>query len=97
MTNQTPRDEGHSIDWVSVEIYGQENHLLSRKIREAISIHTWRLEMNCDKGCQLPSIYVTEEGIQMAKLRKLCVTFKKLLEVLKKISSQNTYYFSFGV
>ena len=57
MTNQTPRDEGHSIDWASVEIYGQENHLLSRKIREAISIHTWRLEMNCDQGCQLPSIY----------------------------------------
>ena len=45
MTNQTPRDEGHSIDWVSVEIYGQENHLLSRKIREAINIHTRRREM----------------------------------------------------
>ena len=57
MTNQTPRDEGHSIDWVSVEIYGQENHLLSRKIREDISIHTWRLEMNCDQGFQPPSIY----------------------------------------
>ena len=30
MANQTPKDEGHSIDWASEEIIGQENHLLSR-------------------------------------------------------------------
>jgi len=59
MTNQTPKDEDHSTDWASEEIIGQENHLVSRKIREVINILTRRLEMKCDQGNQLPSIYGT--------------------------------------
>ena len=43
-------DAGHSIDWTSVKIVGQENHQLSRKIREAINIHNRWMEMNCDPG-----------------------------------------------
>ena len=39
---------GYSIDWASVKIIGQENHLLSHKILVAINIHTWQLAMNHD-------------------------------------------------
>ena len=51
--SELAKDVGYSIDWASVKIIGQENHLLSRKIRESINIHTRRPEMNRD-----------EEGIQ---------------------------------
>lgn len=39
---------GHSTDWASLKIIGQENYLLSRKIRVSINIHTRRPEMNRD-------------------------------------------------
>ena len=67
MTNQTPKDEGHSTDWASEEIIGQENHLLSRKIPEAINILTRRLEMNSDQGNHLPSIYGFRKQIVCVK------------------------------
>ena len=38
------KDAGHSIDWASTKIIGQENYLLSRKICESINIHTRRPE-----------------------------------------------------
>ena len=44
------KDAGHSIDEISVEIIGQENHLMPlRKIREAIDIHNLQPEMNRDQ------------------------------------------------
>ena len=39
---------GYSINWASVKIIGQENHLLSYKILVAINIRTWQLAMNHD-------------------------------------------------
>ena len=50
---------GHSIKWGSVKIIGQENHLLSLRVRESINIHTRRLEKNRDQGYNLPPIYGT--------------------------------------
>ena len=47
---------GHSINWASVKIIGQENHPLSLKICESINIHTRRPEMNRDQGYNLPPI-----------------------------------------
>ena len=45
------KDAGHSIDEISVEIIGQENHLTPlRKIREAIDIHKRQPDMNRDRG-----------------------------------------------
>ena len=38
----------YSIDWASVKIIGQENHLLSHKILVAINIHTKQPAMNHD-------------------------------------------------
>jgi len=43
----------------NVKIIGQENHLLSCKIHEAINIHTQQLEMNRDQGYNLPPLYGT--------------------------------------
>jgi len=106
MTNQTPKDEVHSTDWVSEEIVGQENHLLSRKIREAINILTRRLEKNCDQGNQLPSIYGTILQPLKTSLRitanvitdgGIRMGSESKLFVLKNTSLQNTYYYSFGV
>ena len=37
---------GYSINWASVKIIGQENHLLSHKILVAINIHTQQPAMN---------------------------------------------------
>ena len=53
------KNAGHSINWASVKIIGQENHLLSRKIHEAINIHTQQLEMNRDQGYNHPPLYGT--------------------------------------
>ena len=54
------KDAGHCIDEISVEIIGQENHLMSlRKIREAIDIHNRQLEVNRDQGYNLSPIYGT--------------------------------------
>ena len=51
---------GHSINWASVKIIGQEDHqLLSCKIHEAINIHTQQLEINRDQGYNLPLLYGT--------------------------------------
>lgn len=33
--SEQAKDAGHSIDWASTKIIGQENYLLSRKIRYA--------------------------------------------------------------
>lgn len=46
--SENAKDAGHSTDWASLKIIGQENHLLSHKIRESINIHTRRPEMNRD-------------------------------------------------
>ena len=42
--SERAKDAGHSTDWASVKIIGQENYLLSRKICESINIHTRRPE-----------------------------------------------------
>ena len=74
------KDAGHSIDWASVKIIGQENHLLSHKIRESISIHAYLVAENelawsglfkeqfCSlikKRLQITATVITDEGIQM--------------------------------
>ena len=48
------KDAAHYIDWSSVKIIGEKNHLLSRKILEAINIHTRRSAMSRDQGYHLP-------------------------------------------
>ena len=53
------KNAGHSINGASVKIIGQENHLLSCKICEAINIHTQQLEMNHDQGYNLLPLYGT--------------------------------------
>ena len=45
---------GHSTDWASVKIISQENHFLSRKIREALHIHLRGPTMSHDHGYHLP-------------------------------------------
>ena len=44
--SENAKDTGHSIDWASVKIIGQENHLLSHKIHESISIHAYSVAGN---------------------------------------------------
>ena len=45
---------GHSINWASVKIIGQENHLLSCKVHKAINIHTQQLEMTVIRATTFP-------------------------------------------
>ena len=37
------KEAGHSINWASVKIIGQENHLLSQKICKTINTHYQRI------------------------------------------------------
>ena len=63
------KDAGYSIDWASVKLIGQENHLLSHKIREPINIHSRRPKMNCDQGYNLPPCHFMEQFCSLIKTR----------------------------
>ena len=70
------KDTAHSIDWASVKIIGQENHLLSQKICKTINTHYQQITATSIDG----GIWVCSES--SAKISR------NNLLVLKNISLQ---------
>jgi len=51
------KTNNHQFTWDNVEIVGKEEHSLKRKIKEGITIHRTKPNMNRDSSLQPPHIY----------------------------------------